>query len=200
MKHIFCHIVLLSAISLPIKCISQCEPWCQGEGGYYITYNAYPHSLWWHRHQKQEVYKEASIGRFFNKDKLDNIVPIATPPNMASNTQYYYGEGLFYIYNQGGYVVVPAPIGYTVPDIPYNARKVAYRNVTYYYYSGNFFIKNQNNYYTTVEPPVGLILSEIPRNSTMQNNGNGDILFRYGNTYYQPLYVYGMMYYRIVNN
>ena len=118
MKHIFYHIVLLSAICMPLKSMSQCEPWCQGEGGYYITYNAYPHSLWWHRHQKQEVYKEPSLGRFFDKRQRNNIVPIATPPSIESNTQYYYGSGIFYIYNQGGYVAVPAPIGYTVPDIP----------------------------------------------------------------------------------
>lgn len=200
MKHIFYHIVLLSAICMPLKSMSQCEPWCQGEGGYYITYNAYPHSLWWHRHQKQEVYKEPSLGRFLDKRQRNNIVPIATPPSIESNSQYYYGSGIFYIYNQGGYVAVPAPIGYTVPDIPYNSKKIIYHNEPYYYYSGNFFIENQNNYYTTVEPPVGMTISEVPQNSIMQNNGNGDIVFRYGHTYYQPIYVYGMIYYRIIHN
>ena len=77
--------------------MAQCEPWCQGWGSTYVSYNAYPHSLWWHRHQKQSVYKEASIGRFYDKDKVNDMVAIATPPNISSDIQYYYSFGTFYI-------------------------------------------------------------------------------------------------------
>lgn len=178
--------------------MAQCEPWCQGMGGYYITYNSVPHLLWWHRHQKQRVYKEQSIGRYFDNDISNSIVAIATPPNVSNKTQYYYGNGTFYIDYSGGYIVVEGPIGYTVPSIPYNSLRLNYKGNTYYYFSGNFFVKNTDDYYQTVKPPIGIILPLMPANSIMTNDGNGNIVYQYGHTYYQPINRKGQLYYQVI--
>ena len=95
---------------------------------------------------------------------------------------------------------MPAPIGYTVPGIPYNSNHFKYKNTAYDYYGGNFFVKNSNNYYTTVKAPLGVLLPELPKNSIMMNDGNGNIVYRQGNTYYQPRNLYGEIWYQVVEN
>lgn len=194
------YIILVALAGFFTDSMAQCEPWCQGWGSTYMSYNAYPHSLWWHRHQKQRIYKEASIGQYSENNLADNIVAIQTPTDIKSSIQYYYGNGTFYIDCNGGYIVVPAPIGYTVPGIPYNSNHFKYKNTAYEYYGGNFFVKNSNNYYTTVKAPLGVLLPELPKNSIMMNDGNGNIVYRQGNTYYQPRNLYGEIWYQVVEN
>lgn len=194
------YIILAMAAGYFTNCLAQCEPWCQGWGGSYAAYNAYPHSLWWHRHQKQRIYKEASIGQYSEKNISDNIVAIQTPPNIESDIQYYYGNGTFYVDYDGGYIVVPAPIGYTVPSIPANSSRIKYKNTVYDYYGGTFFVRSPYNYYITVKAPLGISIPELPRNSIIMNDGNGNIVYRQGNTYYQPHYWYGNIWYQVVGN
>ncbi|MBR5784039.1 MAG: hypothetical protein IKY43_02595 [Bacteroidales bacterium] len=194
------HCSFLLFIYLSNYCFSQCEPWCQGEGGYYITHNANYHSLWWHRHQKQEVYKKVSPGTYLGPGPINDIIPLMPPEGANTDVQYYYNFGLFYMDYEGGYIVVPAPIGYTVPNVPYDTQKIKYKNVIYNYYAGTFFLEQENGSYITVLPPLGISVSNLPPNSIMMNDGNGAVFYRFGKTYYQPVNYYGYLWYQVVRN
>lgn len=201
MKNLYhSYIILVVALGISTLGYSQCEPWCQGTGNTYMLYNAYPHSLWWHRHQKQRVYKIPSIGRYYTQNNANNIVPLQTPPNINSPIQYYYGNGNFYINYNGGYIVVAAPIGYTVPTIPPGSNHIKYNDTVYCYYGGNFYVENANSYYTTVKAPLGISIPELPPNAVALEDGRGNIVYRYGNTFYLPRNIYGNIWYQVIEN
>ena len=201
MKTLYCgYILLATALGVSTMGYSQCEPWCQGSGNSYILYNAYPHSLWWHRHQKQRVYKIQSIGKYNEKSYADSIIPLQTPPGIDSQIQYYYGNGNFYIDDNGGYIVVAAPIGYTIPDIPPGSAHIKYNDTVYSYYAGNFFVENADSYYTTVRAPLGISIPELPPNAVALEDGRGDIVYRYGYTFYLPRNIYGNIWYQVIEN
>ncbi len=192
--------MLFIFFSYNLEGFSQCEPWCEGQGGYYITYNAEPHSLKWHRNQYQTIYRKTTPGTYLGPGPINDIIPLKPPTDSSYNIQYYYNFGLFYVAFEGGYIVVPAPLGYTIPNIPYDAETIQYRGKKYNYYAGTFFIENPNNTYTTIKPPLGISVMELPPNCIMMNDANGMVLYRFGKTYYRPANWHGTLWYQVVHN
>ncbi len=99
---------------------------------------------------------------------------------------YHYDHGEYYVQTDGGYKVVPAPVGAVVNTLPAEATKVVAGGVKYYYYSGAFYMKQAANSYIVVTPPVGAVVDKLPEGAeTRQVDGKAYVY--YEGTYYQPI-------------
>ena len=70
------------------------------------------------------------------------------------NTLYYYYGGVFYIYSQNGYLVVRAPAGALVPNLPDGCEQIQANGIVYLKYYNTFFQPisyNGQNIYEVVE-------------------------------------------------
>ena len=113
-----------------------------------------------------------------------------------ANRQYYYDEGVYYQPSEGGYSVVPAPIGAMVSSLPPGYETTMVGNDYYYYYGGAFYI-NTGNAYQVVQAPYGAVVTQIP-DGAIQQDINGQTYIVYNNTYYQPVSQNGTDAYEVV--
>jgi hypothetical protein len=115
----------------------------------------------------------------------------------VENQKYHYDTGVFYIEQNGGYVVVEAPQGATVTVIPDNSEKIEVSpTVNNYYYGGTFYEKSDGGY-TVVPPPAGSLVEKLPEGAEEVKIGE-ETYVRYGETYYLPVQVDGKNMYEIV--
>jgi hypothetical protein len=113
----------------------------------------------------------------------------------VSNQQYHYDQGVYYAPTSGGYTVVPAPVGATVPSLPSGAETVVVDGTTYYYYGGTFYQKTSS--YTVVPPTAGAVVEKLPEGG--EEVKIGDITYvKVGETYYQPIQQDGKNMYEVV--
>jgi hypothetical protein len=114
------------------------------------------------------------------------------------NRHYYYDDGVYYLPSNGGYTVVPAPIGAIVGALPpgYETTTAADGN-TYFYFGGVFYIYTGQGYQVVPAPP-GAVITQLPVGAVEQGI-NGEILLVYNNTYYLPISQDGEDAYEVVN-
>ena len=113
-----------------------------------------------------------------------------------ANQWYYYEDGCYYIPYQGGYSVVPPPIGAVVSYLPDGYETVLVGNDYFYYYGGAFYIAIPQGY-QVVQAPPGAVVSQLPEGA-IEQNVNGQTLLFYNNTYYQPISQDGQDAYEVV--
>jgi hypothetical protein len=113
-----------------------------------------------------------------------------------ANQQYYYDQGVYYEPYQGGYSVVPAPIGAMVSSLPPGYETTMVGNDSYYYYGGAFYIDTGNGY-QVVQAPFGAVVTQIP-DGAQQQTINGQDYLVFNNTYYQPISQDGQDAYEVV--
>lgn len=111
---------------------------------------------------------------------------------------YYYDDGCYYLPYQGGYSVVPPPIGAVVNYLPDGYETLMVGNQTYYYFAGAFYVYNGQNY-QVVPAPLGAIIYQLPSGAVEQNI-NGEDLLVYNNVYYQPISQDGQDAYEVVQS
>jgi hypothetical protein len=109
---------------------------------------------------------------------------------------YYYDDGCYYLPSNGGYSVVPPPVGAVVSYLPDGYETTMVGNDTFYYYGGAFYINTGQGYQVVVAPP-GAVVTQIPVGAIDQNI-NGEDLLVYNNTYYQPISQDGQDAYEVV--
>lgn len=115
-----------------------------------------------------------------------------------NNQRYYYDDGVYYQPSNGGYAVVPAPIGALVAALPpgYETTTAADGN-SYFYFGGVFYVDTGQGY-QVVAAPAGAVIIQLPVGAVEQNI-NGDTLLVYNNTYYLPISQDGQDAYEVVN-
>jgi hypothetical protein len=113
-----------------------------------------------------------------------------------ANQWYYYADGCYYIPYNGGYSVVPPPIGAVVSYLPDGYETVLVGNDYFYYYGGAFYIAIPQGY-QVVQAPPGAVVSQLPVGAVEQDI-NGETLLVYNNTYYQPISQDGQDAYEVV--
>lgn len=113
-----------------------------------------------------------------------------------NNQRYYYDDGCFYLPGNGGYSVVPPPIGAVVPSLPPGYETTMVGNDTYYYFGGAFYIDNGQGYEVVAAPP-GAVITELPVGAVEQDT-NGETLMVYNNTYFLPISQDGQDAYEVV--
>ncbi|HEY4063500.1 MAG TPA: DUF6515 family protein [Puia sp.] len=102
-----------------------------------------------------------------------------------ANQRYYYEDGVYYEPSNGGYSVVPPPVGAVVSFLPQGYETTMVGNDTYYYYGGAFYINNGQGY-QVVDAPPGAVIVQLPVGAQEQQI-NGDTYLVYNNAYYQPI-------------
>jgi hypothetical protein len=115
----------------------------------------------------------------------------------VNNQQYQYDNGVYYAPANGGYKVIPAPIGATIIVLPSGYSNIQASGASYYYYGGDYYIKN-NNAYRVVAPPIGAFVTNLPE-GTAETTVSGNHYLFYNGTYYQPVSVNGQNGYEVVD-
>ena len=113
-----------------------------------------------------------------------------------ANQRYYYDDGVYYEPSNGGYSVVPPPVGAVVGYLPQGYETTMVGNDTYYYYGGAFYISNGQGYQVVPAPP-GAVIVQLPVGAIEQQI-NGDTYLVYNNTYFQPISQDGQDAYEVV--
>lgn len=114
----------------------------------------------------------------------------------VENQHYQYDQGVFYIENGDGYVVVEAPQGATVKVIPSDAKEVEVSPTVNNYYYGNTYYEKSDGGYTVVPPPAGAIVDALPEGGEEIKVGDQTYV-KIGDTYYLPVQVDGKDMYEI---
>jgi hypothetical protein len=114
----------------------------------------------------------------------------------VENQQYQYDQGVFYIEDGDGYVVVEAPQGATVKIIPSDAKEVEVSPTVNNYYYGNIYYEKSDGGYTVVPPPAGAIVDALPEGGEEVKVGDQTYV-KIGDTYYLPVQVDGKDMYEI---
>jgi hypothetical protein len=113
-----------------------------------------------------------------------------------NNQRYYYDDGCYYLPSNGGYSVVPAPIGATVGSLPDGFETTMVGNDTFYYFGGAFYVAIDGGYQVVAAPP-GAVITQLPVGAVEQQI-NGQDLLVYNNVYYSPISQDGQDAYEVV--
>jgi hypothetical protein len=113
-----------------------------------------------------------------------------------NNQRYYYDDGCYYLPSNGGYSVVPAPIGAMVGSLPDGYETTMVGNDTFYYFGGAFYIQTDQGYQVVAAPP-GAVITQLPVGAVDQQI-NGQDLLVYNNVYYSPISENGQDAYEVV--
>ncbi|HTR29050.1 MAG TPA: DUF6515 family protein [Puia sp.] len=113
-----------------------------------------------------------------------------------NNQRYWYDDGCFYLPQNGGYAVVPAPVGAIVATIPPGYETPVVDGTTYYYFGGVFYVYTGQGYQVVTAPP-GAVIYQLPDGATDQQIDGQDFLV-YNNTWYEPVSQDGQDAYEVV--
>jgi hypothetical protein len=72
---------------------------------------------------------------------------------------YFYNRGVFYRNSRSGFIVVRAPRGAIVLNLPIGYRRIWVDNSMYYTYGGEFYRRAPGGY-VVVDPPARLVVEE----------------------------------------
>jgi hypothetical protein len=113
-----------------------------------------------------------------------------------SGQRYGYDDGVYYLPANGGYDVVPAPIGAVVGSLPDGYETTMVGNDTFYYFGGAFYVATDQGYQVVAAPP-GAVITQLPTGAVDQQI-NGQDLLVYNNVYYSPISENGQDAYEVV--
>jgi hypothetical protein len=113
-----------------------------------------------------------------------------------SGQRYGYDDGVYYLPENGGYDVVPAPIGAVVGGLPDGYETTMVGNDTFYYFGGAFYVATDQGYQVVAAPP-GAVITQLPTGAIDQQI-NGQDLLVYNNVYYSPISENGQDAYEVV--
>lgn len=115
----------------------------------------------------------------------------------VNEQNYHYDEGVFYVKETDGYIVVEAPQGANVTVIPKASEVVEVSPTVNNYYYGGTFYEQKDGTYTVVPPPAGSVVSNLPEGAVEVKVGDQTFV-KYGDTYYMPVVVDGKNMYEVV--
>ena len=75
----------------------------------------------------------------WDRPKAVVVLPRRAVPLRFGDGSYYYCEGRYYKHSPRGYVVIPAPVGVMVPNLPEPHRTIVMDGVMYYEYDGVYY-------------------------------------------------------------
>jgi len=116
----------------------------------------------------------------------------------VAQQQYYYDQGVYYIKEGEGYVVVQAPPGATVKVLPKETETVVINETTNNYYYGGTFYEKTGDEYKVVEPMAGSVVENLPEGGEEVKVGEVTYV-KIGGTYYQPIKQDGKDMYEVVD-
>ena len=158
--------------------------------------------------QSANINRSANVNRNVNVNQNVNVnrnvnvhgdVKSLSPKSqtvVVQNATYYYADGVYYQQGPQGYVVIPAPSGAVINDLPPGAVSIVYGGTTYYY-SGGVFYSKKDALFLVVNTPIGITVSQLPPGAN-QTQMNGESYFLYNGIYYKPAFQNGVTVYTTV--
>ncbi|HWB94109.1 MAG TPA: DUF6515 family protein [Puia sp.] len=110
--------------------------------------------------------------------------------------RYWYDDGCYYLPGNGGYSVVPPPVGAVVPSLPDGYETTMVGDDTYYYFGGAFYVQTDQGFEVVAAPP-GAVITQLPVGAVDQQINDQDLLV-YNNVYYMPISQDGQDAYEVV--
>ena len=125
------------------------------------------------------------------------VVPTTAVIVPVQSQTYYNDQGIYYMPSNGGYVVVPAPVGATVTTLPPATQTVVVTETTNNYYYGGTYYEKSDKGYVVVPPTAGCVVENLPQGGV--ETKVGDVTYvKVGETYYQPIQKNGKNMYEVV--
>jgi hypothetical protein len=146
----------------------------------------------WGFHQPMPPPQSQVVTTVMNETNITNVTNVTNVVN-----EYHYAAGVFWQKDDDGYVVVPAPISAKVKTIPDNYEKVKVGDNEYHYYWGGAFFEKKGDVYEVVPPTAGALVENLSEGGEEVKIGDR-VLYRFGETYFQPVQVDGKNMYEIV--
>jgi len=113
-----------------------------------------------------------------------SVLPFGYVPTYVANQPFYYYGGSYYEPSGSEYVVVPPPVGATVPEVPPGAETVWTAGQVFYYIDGAFYVQEPNGF-RVVPPPLGVTVSVLPSDASSVMI-NGRVYYQSRGVYYLP--------------
>jgi len=89
----------------------------------------------------------------------------------AQPGEYYYDRGTWMKMDGTVYVVIPAPVGAVISELPDGSEETQASGETYYYYAGDFYKGHEDGKYVVVKAPFGAEVSALPEGYEDRNAG-----------------------------
>ncbi|MDD6211203.1 MAG: DUF6515 family protein [Bacteroidales bacterium] len=113
--------------------------------------------------------------------------------------KYYYDDGQFFFHLNNGYVAIPSPQGYIIPELPQDADKVPMQGADYFYFAGTFFQPVPGGY-VVIPAPVGAIVYSLPPWAHVLGSEGEINGYELGTDIYQVVYYKGAKAYMVVQD
>ena len=125
-------------------------------------------------------------------------LPSGSTTVIVRGSNYHYHGGWFYSRRGSSYVVVRSPYGARVRRVPNGCTVIVVRRRNYYYYGGTYYrYYPSQTYYEVVEAPADAIVPDLPEGAE-QVEIDGVIYYKYEDVLYKPIYVEGILQYKVI--
>ena len=118
-------------------------------------------------------------------------------PVSVGGVVYLYDQGIFWVQQGPQYIVVTAPFGGVVDSPPAGASRVQTGSEPLLYFFGTFF-RERGDGYEVVKPPAGTVVSYVPDGYILENAKDG-ARYRFGEIVFQPVFIQGVLSFRVVD-
>lgn len=115
-----------------------------------------------------------------------NKLPESAVTIEVGGTTFHYFKGIFFRQLPGKYIVVPAPAGAIVDELPdgFGPALLDGDADTYKYYFGTFFAA-EGDKWKVVQPTAGTLVGYVPDGYT-ETGADESVRFQFGETFFQP--------------
>lgn len=122
--------------------------------------------------------------------------PANAQPVEVGGVNYLYDQGIFWLLPGPPFIVVVPPFGAMVDKLPVGAYGVSSRPPARFYFFGTFF-EERDGKYEVVKPPAGTTVSYLPDGYQVEQTKSAT-LFKFGPTYFRPVFVQGVLVYQVI--
>jgi hypothetical protein len=179
-KHIITGIAFL-AISLSVTILqAQPRPYNGSNRGNFDSRHKERH-ISHHKRRHEPSHRYKTLPHWGYKYRA---VPRGALALRYSGVNYYYHSGVYYRPYGDTYIIVSAPFGLRVRNLPDGTIHFVIGSRRYFYYYGTYYVRSVNDDYITVAPPKGAIIDALPdgyKKVAIDDN----IYYEFEGTYYK---------------
>jgi len=109
---------------------------------------------------------------------------------------YRYDQGVFWLHQGSSFTVVTAPVGATVDKLPQGVTRIVSGTGPVWYFFGTFF-GEKGSAYEVIKPAAGLTVFYLP-DGYSQEKVKGVARYRFGDIFFKPIFIQGILAYQVV--
>ncbi len=152
-----------------------------------------------HRHHNRPPARAVAPPRESRHYAVVRTLPRGHKRAVLRGVPYHYHEGVFYRPGANGYVVVNAPLGFTLGRLPYGYLEIRIGHGSYYYHNGDYFRwDRRHQVYEVVSAPRGAAVTYLPHGYS-RVNVYGETYYKFNGVYYHRERIGGEMLYVVVD-